>query len=92
MISRNRYFATDEIIYYNESLTLTMGYARFSPRNESEHKNLMRTCAQPAMQRRASTKTPKIRNQIKTRQRQNASTNEAQLSLTKYPKQKTWST
>lgn len=52
-ISRNRYFATDEIIYYNESLTLTMGYARFSPRNESEHKNLMRTCAHPAMQRRA---------------------------------------
>jgi hypothetical protein len=42
-----------------------MGYAHFPPRNESEHKNLMRTCAQPAMQRRASTKTPKIRNQIK---------------------------
>lgn len=46
----------------------------------------MRTCAQPAMQRRASSQTPKIRNQIKTRL--NASSNEGQLSLTKYPKQK----
>lgn len=66
-ISRNRYFATDEIIYYNESLTLTMGYARFPLETKASTKNLMRTCAQPAMQRRASTKTPKIRNQIKNK-------------------------
>jgi hypothetical protein len=59
----------DEIIYYNESLTLlTMGYARFpSKRKERE---LCIPVPKPAMQRLASTQTPKIRNQIKTRRLQ----------------------